>query len=212
MAVRHIPANRVCSRVLLSLPCSLALRISPLWVVAAEGASFNLQATQPVLPCSLRLVNCSGTYEGLAGSGGGIQSAGNSVVAALCWSMDVTQWVVSSVVTLPESKDRLDRVHVWIEIYTHLFGKCPTSFVKRPSQNADAAWRLCSDEELQPLLCRRPRPAAPARLQHHHQPLCAAALRGSKGATEDPGVRRPRAGTTEPEASDAPGLPAVPFP
>ena len=72
-------------------------------------------------------MNCSGTYEGLAGSGGGIQSAGNSVVAALCWSMDVTQWVVSSVVTLPESKDRLDRVHVWIEIYTHLFGKCSTS-------------------------------------------------------------------------------------
>ena len=45
---------------------------------------------------------------------------GISVVAALCWGMDVTQWVLSTIVTPAGSSKRLHRLHSWLMIYMHL--------------------------------------------------------------------------------------------
>ena len=45
---------------------------------------------------------------------------GISVVAALCWAIDVTQWVTSTIVTPAESTDRQLRLHVWIQVCASL--------------------------------------------------------------------------------------------
>jgi hypothetical protein len=45
---------------------------------------------------------------------------GVSVVAALCWAIDVTQWVTSTIVTPVESTDRQLRLHVWIQVCASL--------------------------------------------------------------------------------------------
>lgn len=45
---------------------------------------------------------------------------GISVVAALCWGMDVTQWVLSTIVSPTESAERLHRLRSWIMVYMHL--------------------------------------------------------------------------------------------
>lgn len=45
---------------------------------------------------------------------------GISVTAALCWAIDVSAWVMSTIVAPDNSIERKHRLHVWIQVWTHL--------------------------------------------------------------------------------------------
>lgn len=45
---------------------------------------------------------------------------GINVVVALCWAIDVTQWVMSTVVTPVSSSERKHRLNAWVQVWTNL--------------------------------------------------------------------------------------------